>query len=425
MKQFLRLIVLALVASATLVHAQTINLRLGEVISSPERTEFLKELLAEFEAEHPNIKVEVITVPWGQSFQKLLTMVQAGQAPDVVELPARWLALYANAGWLEDLSPYVESWEGADELTDRTWQVARAFNDTPYFVPYGFGLRALYYNTKLFEQAGIDGPPETVEEFQEAARKITELGPNRYGYCLRGGSGSFDSVMMFMAAHMGSAQWFDENGESTFDSPGAIEGIQFMIDLYQNGHAPRDSIGWGFNEVVSGFYSGTCGMLDQDPDTLNPVSEHMNPDDYDIAPMPVGPHGKAYPKLGVAGWAVLSETDHPDAAWELVSFLASADVSTRWGKQIGRLPTAKAAQDDEFYDRYSAWLRQLNEPEYVLDLYPFYLPQLGVFFDDIAVQTYQNALLGDRTAEDVANQWAEFLTNAYQEWQAEQEQRGQ
>lgn len=415
-------VALLMCGSLGFVQAQTTHLRLGEVQASPDRTVFLQELLEEFEAANPDIEVEVITVPWGQSFQKLLTMVQAGQAPDVVELPARWLALYANADWLVDLSPYVESWEEAEGLSDRTWEVARIVNDTPYFVPYGFGLRALYYNTKLFDQAGLEGPPETMAEFAEYARILSELGPNVYGYCLRGGSGSFDSVFMAMAAFMGSADWFDENGVSTFNSPGAIEGIQFMVDLYQNGHAPADSVNWGFNEVVSGFYSGTCAMLDQDPDTLNPVSEYMNPEDFDVAPMPLGPTGQAFPKLGIAGWAILSDSKQQDAAWKLVSFLASPEVSTRWDMEIGRLPTARDAAESEFFQQYEGWLLELNEPEYVLQLYPFQIPELGVFFDEFATPGYQDALLGDRSVEDVANSWAEFMTAAYQEWQADQEQ---
>lgn len=421
--KLLRWITAAFLIVGSFAAAQdTIRLRLGEVQSSPDRTVFLNELLEEFKAEHPNIEIEVITVPWGQSFQKLLTMVQAGEAPDVVELPARWLALYANADWLVDLSDYVESWEGADELSDRTWEVARIVNDTPYFVPYGFGLRALYYNTKLFEQAGLEGPPETMEEFAEYARILSDLGPNVYGYCLRGGSGSFDSVFMAMAAFMGHADWFTEDGVSTFDSPGAIEGIQFMVDLYQNGYAPADSVNWGFNEVVTGFYSGTCAMLDQDPDTLNPVNQHMSPEDFAVAPMPLGPSGQAFPKLGIAGWAILSETDHADAAWELVSFLASADVSTRWDMEIGRLPTAKAAAESDFFQQYEGWLRELNEEQYVLQLYPFQIPELGVFFDEFATPGYQNALLGDRSAEEVAATWAEFMTSAYQDWLADQEE---
>ncbi|TIW20365.1 MAG: extracellular solute-binding protein, partial [Mesorhizobium sp.] len=78
-----------------------------EVITSPPRTEFLKKQIAEFESANPGIKVEVVSLPWGQAFEKFLTMVQAGDTPDVVEMPERWMGLYANNGQLEDLGPYM------------------------------------------------------------------------------------------------------------------------------------------------------------------------------------------------------------------------------------------------------------------------------------------------------------------------------
>src|SRR5690242_14169365 len=71
------------------------TVKLVEVITSPQRTEFLKKQIAEFEAANPGVKVEVVSLPWGQAFEKFLTMVQAGDTPDVVEMPERWMGLYA------------------------------------------------------------------------------------------------------------------------------------------------------------------------------------------------------------------------------------------------------------------------------------------------------------------------------------------
>ena len=74
------------------VWAET-TLQLVEVITSPARTEHLKGMIAQFEETNPDIKVEVTSLPWGQAFEKLATMVQGGQIPDVVEMPDRWMAL--------------------------------------------------------------------------------------------------------------------------------------------------------------------------------------------------------------------------------------------------------------------------------------------------------------------------------------------
>ena len=78
-----------------------ITLQLVEVITSPQRTEVVQSLVDQFEEANPGINVEITSLPWGQAFEKLATMVQGGQIPDVVEMPDRWMALYATTtNWL-------------------------------------------------------------------------------------------------------------------------------------------------------------------------------------------------------------------------------------------------------------------------------------------------------------------------------------
>jgi multiple sugar transport system substrate-binding protein len=67
----------------------------------------VRKLLDQFEEAKPDVSVELTSLPWGQAFEKLATMVQGGQIPDVVEMPDRWMALYANNKQLVDLGPYM------------------------------------------------------------------------------------------------------------------------------------------------------------------------------------------------------------------------------------------------------------------------------------------------------------------------------
>src|SRR5205085_630762 len=87
------------------------KVQLVEVITGPQRTEFLKSQLAEFEKANPDIKVDVVSLPWSEAFEKFLSMVQAGQTPDIVEMPERWMGLYANNSQLEDLGPFMKDWD--------------------------------------------------------------------------------------------------------------------------------------------------------------------------------------------------------------------------------------------------------------------------------------------------------------------------
>src|SRR6476620_8241197 len=163
MKRLITATLLATMMAGTALADTT--LKLVEVITSPERTETLKSIVGKFEAANPGTKVDIISLPWNEAFQKFATMVSAGDTPDVMEMPDTWLSLYANNGMLESLEPYLAKWEHTKDLNERALQMGRYVKDTAYAIPYGFYLRALFYNKKLFKEAGVSGPPTTLDEF--------------------------------------------------------------------------------------------------------------------------------------------------------------------------------------------------------------------------------------------------------------------
>lgn len=401
--------------------AQDVTLELVEVITSPARTETLKGLVKEFEEANPGTSVNITSLPWGQAFEKFATMVSAGETPDVVEMPDRWLSLYAGNGALESLEPYLKDWSGTGELNERTLEFARYVDDTAYMIPYGFYLRALFYNKKLFEEAGVAEPPATMEEFRAAAEKVSAL-DGKTGYCLRGGPGGLNGWIMFGATMAGTNEFFNEAGESAIDGEGWVDGYEFLISLYQDRLAPKDSINWGFNEIVSGFYSGSCAMLDQDPDALIAIEERMDAADYGVVPMPKGPAGKAFPTIGYAGWSIFADSEHKDESWKLVAHLAGREGNVKWNQTIGALPIYAGMESDPFYgqEKFTGWFDSLADPDVIPTSMPTDLEEFAFFADSMAPRTTQEALLGEKSAEDMANEWAEFLTKAKQKQMAKQ-----
>jgi multiple sugar transport system substrate-binding protein len=391
------------------------TLKLVEVITSPDRTETLKGIVKTFEEANPGTTVEIISLPWGEAFEKFATMVSAGQTPDVVEMPDTWQALYANNGQLEDLEPYLAKWSETSDLSQKALDMGRSVGGKAYTLPYGFYLRAMFYNKKLFEQAGVKEPPKTLDEFLEASKKVSAI-PGKYGYCLRGGPGGLNGWVMFGAIANGDNAFFKEDGTSTFADPGWVKGITFLTDLYKNGYAPKDSVNWGFNEIVAGFYSGTCAMLDQDPDALIAIAERMKPEDYGITAMPKGPNGKTFPTIGYAGWSMFANSQNKDLAWKLIATLEGKDGNIAWNKKTGALPARKSAETDPFYDnpQFKGWFDELADKDAVPTVMPTYLEEFAFFKDSLVIKTSQEALLGDRTPEDVAKEWADYMTKAQQ-----------
>jgi multiple sugar transport system substrate-binding protein len=391
------------------------TLKLVEVLTSPERTETLKGLVQKFESLNPGVHVEITSLPWGSSFEKFATMVSAGDVPDVVEMPDRWLSLYAGNGKLESLEPYLAKWNETAALNDRALQMARAVGKTAYLMPYGIYLRALIYNRKLFKQAGVDAPPKTLDEFLQVSRKISAL-PGKYGYCMRGGPGGLNGWMIFGATVAGSGAYFHADGTSTLTDPGWLKGLTWYIDLYKNGLAPKDSVNWGFNEVVAGFYAGTCAMLDQDPDSLIAIAQRMKPEEFGVAPLPKGPSGKAFPTTGGTGWSIFKSSEYKDLDWKLILAIDDPAGNLIWNKRVGALPIYKAAEKDPVYatPQMQGWFTELADKDEIPQPMPTYLPGFAYFADSLVVRTGQQALLGQITPADMARQWAAYLTKANQ-----------
>lgn len=395
------------------------TLKLVEVITSPERTEVLKGMVDGFKAANPGVDVEIVSVPWGQAFETVATMIAGGDIPDVIEMPDTWQALYADQ--LMALDDRVAGWEHGATLTQKTVDMGKLANGKITMIPYGFYLRAMFYNKKLLAEAGVAEPPKTMDEFMAASEAVSKL-DGKYGYCLRGGPGGTNGWIMMAAVMNGTNEFFTEDGKSRLNEPGSIAGLQFLMDLYQKGYAPKDSVNWGFNEIVAGFYSGTCAFLDQDPDALIAIAERMPAEDFAVIPMPVGPAGKAFPTIGFAGWSVFNSTANPDDAWNLVAYLSSPESNATWAKRVGVIPIHQGADQDPFFktDQFKGWFEELNSPNYIPTIMPTYLEQWGYFTSTILKDSAQEALLGQKTAQELGDEWAAFLTEEYGKWKAKQ-----
>ena len=163
-------------------------------------------------------------------------MVQAGETPDIVEMPERWMGLYANNGQLEDLGPYMEDGRTRATLGDRAKQFGSTVKNTQYMIPYGYYVRA-----HVLEQEAVRRKPASTDAPTDArrirGRQQEDLGARngKYGYCLRGGPGAFSGIQMFMNIANGKAGYFNEDGTSTFNEEGSVKGLQMLADIYKNG----------------------------------------------------------------------------------------------------------------------------------------------------------------------------------------------
>lgn len=393
------------------------KLKVVEVISSPDRSRLLHAQLEQFHKANPGTEIELITIPWDGAFEKVLVMFKSGQIPDVIEMPERWSALYIRGKQLEPLDKWLGKSRLPASMQANAMQAARFGTRETWQLPYGFYLKAMFYNKKLLAQAGVK-PPQTQAEFVKAVESVSKKVPGKYGYCLRGGKGGGYEWMSHAMTYGNSDRFFDPQGNSLYATPGFRQGMQMVVDFYQKGYAPKESISWGFNEIVTGFYSGTCAFLAQDPDALIGIAEKMDNDDFGVIPMPRGSSGYAYPNMGFAGWAITRDSKNKDEAWKLIEYLASPQKNLEWAKIVGILPVHKGAEKDPAFSsgHWAAWFRELSGKEFKPFMPPSHLPEWGALYDKTMVEQGQAMLLGKRQVADVAQEWAKTLTAAQQKF---------
>ncbi|MCJ7689549.1 MAG: sugar ABC transporter substrate-binding protein, partial [Clostridiaceae bacterium] len=383
-----------------------------ETLTSPERTLFVKELIADFESKNKDIKVELISEPWEQAHDKIVVLSAADQLPDVIELGANWVSEIGATGKLEDLEPYLNKYEYKDTLSESGLKLGKAFKDTQYVIPHSLYFQAMYYRNDWLKDANLD-VPKTIDDFTNAAAKLTDKEKNKYGYAFRGGAGNWTLMSNFMMTNGGFTTYFDENGKCVLRKPEALEGFKKFTDMFYNS-APKDSLNWGYAETVNAFTSGSAGLIIQDSEVAVTAAEKMEKGTFETGLCPVGPDGKRYIAGGYIGLSMTSASENKEAVWKFISYMVSPEISLKWGKKNSVIPITKSAFEDPYFKEgyISAYTKTLEDPDTVMFYGPEYLPEWGEFTSKIVVEQLQGYLLKKQTAEETLDYISTYLETA-------------
>ncbi|WP_219835134.1 sugar ABC transporter substrate-binding protein [Paenibacillus sp. R14(2021)] len=391
---------------------EPVTLRMIESLTSPKRTQLLQASIDKFQTANPNIKVELISPPFDQADNKIRTMLGANEDLDVVEVRDLTVAELVNNGFIEPLDTYAASWSDFSTVS----AISKSLGSTGgklYFVPNGLYERQLFYRADWFKEKGLN-PPTTWEELYDTAKKLTDPAKNRYGFSFRGGAGSNGTTDAMVLAYNGdnvdlNDSMFTKDGKSIFSTPEAKSAIELYLKLYKDA-SPKDSISWGFQEQVQAFTSGVTGMLLQDPDVIQSLSEKMEAGTWATAPLQAGPSGKALLAAGGAGWGITANSKHKDEAWKLISFLSSPAENTEFSKAYGLIPIHTSAAEDDFFKTgpYKTLLDMTNAPDKFLNFKPpFDYPGTGQW-GQVEMESGQALILGKANIDDTLASWSKY-----------------
>ena len=375
---------------------------------------FWEDVAAEFEADHPGVTVTVEAFQ-NEDLQRTLipNALQAGgdAAPDLFMVWAEGeIKAQVEAGYLKDLSgltEVVESVGGAGT----GWNV----DGKQYGIPFRFGIEGIWYNQDIFDEAGITENPATFTEFDEDIDKIAATGVAPIGVGAADGWPAAHWWYQF-AIKTCSAESLQAAADTlTFDDPCFVEAgenLKAWMDSFEGDlpfqanptSTPAQSVpnssagllasGATSMELMGTWHRGEVAKLVPGAPADNPPSPEW------LRWMPVpdieGAEGAPGAALGSGdAWGVY--IDAPDETLELLSYIMSVDVQTRFA-ETGEIPTvagAEAGISDPVLQQIAEGTQ--NATLVVTWLDTQYGPVIGKAMNDAIV----NLMFGDGTPQQV------------------------
>ena len=312
----------------------------------------LTPVLQEFKKQ-TGVTVNLQVIGWPDLQNRINTAVSSGKGPDVVNIGNTWSASYqATGAFLEFDNATAQKIGGLSKFVPTTQKAIGAAGKTPTAVPlYGLAY-GMFYNKKLFKDAGLSGPPKTWDEFVADAKKLTDPEKKVWGVGLEGGSYTEGVHHAFILSQQNGAPLF--NGDKPdFTAPGAIKGVKEYIDLMATDKVanPSDAQNADGTKTPANFAKGKAGMiLWQGNAATNIAAAGMKPDEYGVAPYPQTTGGKSVGTF-VAGinMSVFKNTKNQDAALKFVKFMTDPKTQATLNTKFGTLPVnTQAAKDPGF-----------------------------------------------------------------------------
>ncbi|NEO86658.1 MAG: ABC transporter substrate-binding protein [Spirulina sp. SIO3F2] len=303
---------------------------------------------AAFEADNPDIDLEIIKAPNATNLVEDLytSAFLLGDSPyDLVYLDIVWVPKFAAAGWLQDLSDFVDEAE-INQFLKGDIEGGR-YQDGLYRWPFRSDGGMLYYRTDLLEKAGLQ-PPETFAELLEASQTLQDQGLAEWGYVWQGKQyeGLAAMFVEILAGH--GAYWVNpETLEVGLDSDEAIAALEFLKETVAQGISPAGVTTYAEEETRRLFQSGNTAFLRNWPYVFALAEDSDIAGNYAIKPMVHAPGADSGACQGGWGLGIAKSTKHPEEAWRVLEFISSEANQREFVLATGYVPSRISLFTDE------------------------------------------------------------------------------
>ncbi|GAA4093213.1 MULTISPECIES: ABC transporter substrate-binding protein [Actinomadura] len=310
----------------------------------------LEPELAKF-TRQTGIKVKLEVIGWPDLLNRILAATTSGEGPDVLNIGNTWSAsLQATGALLPFDDATLAKVGGKDRFLGPCLAATGAEGKPPTAVPLYGQAYGLYYNKRLFKEAGITKPPATWNELVDVGKKLTK--PGRWGLTLQAGQVTENAHHAAILGAQHGARFFD-GAKPTLASDPAANAIKQYLDLMQVHRIvnPSNAEYTDTAKSLKDLADGRAAMFMNQASAGSFQAVGMKMDELGVAPIPLPdqpPPGGRRVNSFVAGinLAVFKNTENRDGALKFVRFMTGTEEQVLLNKTYGSLPTVRDAYAD-------------------------------------------------------------------------------
>lgn len=362
------------------------------------KVKMMDELIKEFQAENPNIKVEHITYPYDSYFEKLAASIvsaqSSGSGPNIFNYNSVDISGYYAQGVLQPLPTDVFNPDEIDRDYSSLAEMGK-FNDAYYALPLAVRTYALFYNKTLLEENGytVDDLPKTWQEYADMAEKMTVWEGNnlKIAGATMDKEGRMNHWFRIMNKSLGGDLYSEDYRTAQYNTDTALQVLDYMIDMYKN----RKVSVSGFTTLDHTAFSTGVAAFHIDGSFRAATFKDKIGDDFEwgVTELPVWEGGEqaTYGDYWCNSITSFTKGAEYDASVKFLEFLSDEQIMKRWSLATGEIGAKVTFADDE----------ELLSDEYMA---PFVkgLPYAFTSFsireytvDDACKEIFETSILGD------------------------------
>lgn len=311
--------------------------------------EWWRAAIEEFEATHPGVEIEFTKVGRDVYADTFLTLFAAGTPPDIVHLASFEFQRFAEEGWLEDLTPFIEQ-SGLDLEGWSGQEICNWKGTVPCILLQYFGF-VMVYNEAMFEEAGLE-VPTTPEAYMEAARLLTKDTDgdgitDQFGTSHHTTPGSQYMVEVDNYVFGLGGNWTNLDGEVTINTPEVIQALEMWKEVNQDRLTPLDLSSGEIRQMV---IEGKIAMRLDGPWVWGSVQkaapEILEQLKFAPVPFPIPVGGGS----NVIAIPTDISAERQQLVWEFIELITSYDWQVEYGLTIGQPAPRPNTITDEYYE---------------------------------------------------------------------------